>query len=77
MGKFGLAGQFIAFGAGELVLLKVNGQAKLLRRHTLAANGKGVVPTVGVEHAGQQRGAQDVAHLRAAHARAQGLALLA
>ena len=45
--------------------------AALLRRGALATDGEDVVPAVGVEHVGQQRSAQQGAHLVARQARTE------
>lgn len=67
--------QLVGLDACQRVAVKKHRQFALLRRLALALEGEYVVPAVGVEHAGQQRGAQHTAHLLARHARLQRLGL--
>ena len=75
--ELGLCGHLIAFGAHKVLAFKGHHQLACLYVFARPLQGEHIVPAVGVEQAGDQGGAQDVAHLLAAHAGLQCLHLLA
>ena len=66
--EFFLARHRVAFEAVEQFAVEEQRQTALLRLDALAPDREHVVPAVGMEHVGQQRGAEDFAHLLARHA---------
>ena len=61
--KLGFAGHGVALKALQRIALEEDRQLARLRLDALALDGEDVVPPVGVKQAGEQRRAQQLAHL--------------
>ena len=71
-GRHGVAGDPV-----HDVPIEIDRQAVFLRLGAAPLQRENVVPTIGMKHTGDQRRAQDVAHLLAGHARLEEFDLLA